>query len=49
MFEKKSPRYREYVRRGLFRYDVRGTPEGSLSTLIEEEVRLKAERDAVIE
>jgi hypothetical protein len=49
VFEKKSPRYRECVRRGLSRCDVRRTPEGSLSTLIEEEVRLKAERDAVIE
>jgi hypothetical protein len=48
VFEKKSPRYKEYVRRGLSRCDVRRTLKESLSVLVEEEVRLKAERNTVI-
>ncbi len=36
----KSKRCREYVRRGLPRYNVSGVPAGNLSRLIKEDERL---------
>ncbi len=36
----KSKRYREYVRRGLPRYNVSRVPAGNLSRLIKEDERL---------
>jgi hypothetical protein len=49
VLEKKSPCYKECVRRGLSRCDARKTLKGSLLTSIKEVERLKAEHDVALQ